>query len=230
MQIVLIPGLMNDGWVWRHQLGPLSRIAPVHIALTDGCRSLGEMADHILAETAGAIMVVGHSMGGRAALEVVARAPDRVDKLVLLDTGAAPPSPSEAEGRKRLVEIARRDGMAAVAEGWLPPMLSPEARNNRGLIDGIVAMLERCDPESFAGQQLALIHRPDHRPLLPTIACPTLCAAGSEDAWSPPTDHAEMARTIPAGRFAEIKGAGHMLPVEAPEALTRLLADFLTGE
>ena len=85
MQIVLIPGLMNDGWIWRHQIGQLSRITSVTIARTDGCDSLAAMADRILGHTAGPLMVIGHSMGGRVALEVVARAPERVKRLALLD-------------------------------------------------------------------------------------------------------------------------------------------------
>ena len=72
MQIILIPGLMNDGWVWRHQLGPLSRLGPVTIASNDGCDSLKDMASRILSASQGPLAVAGHSMGGRVALEVVA--------------------------------------------------------------------------------------------------------------------------------------------------------------
>jgi len=64
-------------------------------------------------------------------------------------------------------------------------------------------------------------------PLLPAIACPTLVATGNEDAWASPAQHAEMASGIPGATLAVIEGAGHMLPVEAPEALTRLLLDWL---
>ena len=63
MQIILIPGLMNDAWVWRLQAGPLSRIAPVTVANNDGCDSLGAMAERILALSHGPLAVVGHSRG-----------------------------------------------------------------------------------------------------------------------------------------------------------------------
>lgn len=227
MQIILIPGLMNDGWVWRHQIGPLSRIAPVTVADNDGWGSLHEMAERILATAQGPVTVIGHSMGGRVALEVVARAPERVVGLGLLDTGAGGASETEAVGRMRLVDVARREGMAAVAREWLPPMLAPANRGNDGLVAGITEMLERCTPDHFALQQQALMARPDRTVLLPSIACPALVATGSEDAWAPPVQHQAMAEALPRGTARIIGGSGHMLPVEAPEALTALLVEWL---
>lgn len=227
MQIILIPGLMNDGWVWRHQVGPLSRHAPVTIARNDGCDNLGAMAERILDVSRGPLALAGHSMGGRVAIEVVARAPERIARLALLDTGAGGVAEGEAEGRLRLAELARREGMAAVAREWLPPMLSAAGRANQKLVGSITAMLERCTPEVFAAQQRALIERPDRSELLPAIPCPTLLVAGSEDAWAPPAQHAAMADAIPGGTARIIEGAGHMTPVEAPDALTALLLEWL---
>lgn len=229
MQIILIPGLMNDGWVWRHQIGALSRIASVTVARTDGCGTLQEMAERIVSGTVGPLAVVGHSMGGRVALEVAALAPDRLAKLVLLDSGAHGPSEKERPGRMKLVETARSEGMAAVARDWLPPMLAAANRRNSGLIHGITEMLERCSPETFALQQQALLTRPDRSALPPHIPCPLLAMTGSEDEWAPVAQHEAIANAAPNGRLAVIEGAGHMLPVEAPEAVTRLLSEFLAG-
>lgn len=227
MQIVLIPGLMNDAWVWRHQIGALSRFAPVVVADNDGFDSLGAMAEHILSVGRGPMMVIGHSMGGRVALEVAVRAPGRVVRLGLLDTGAGGPGEAEAAGRMKLVDLARGQGMAAVAREWLPPMLAPANRVNQGLVGGITEMLERCTPDIFAGQQKALIERSDRTTFLSAIACPTFIAAGSEDEWASPAQHGEMAEAIPNATLRIIAGSGHMLPVEAPEALTELLVDWL---
>lgn len=227
MQIVLIPGLMNDAWVWRHQIGALSRFAQVVVAHNDGCDSLGAMAEKILSISRGPMTVIGHSMGGRVALEVVARAPGRVARLGLLDTGAAGAREVEAAGRMKLVDLARAQGMAAVAREWLPPMLAPANRDNRGLVDGITEMLERCTPQIFAGQQKALIERRDRTALLSNLACPTFIAAGSEDEWASPAQHGEMAEAMPNATLRIVQGSGHMLPVEAPEALTELLVEWL---
>jgi pimeloyl-ACP methyl ester carboxylesterase len=225
--IILIPGLMNDGWVWHGVVGALSRLAALHIARTDGCDSLAAMARRIADAVPGPMIVVGHSMGGRVALELVDKAGPRIAGLVLMDTGAGGPKSTEADGRMKLVALARDEGMAAVAREWMPPMLSPAARANAALVDGITAMLERADADIFAGQQQALIARPDRTALLATIACPLLALTGSEDAWAPPAQHQAIADAAPHGRLEVVEGAGHMLPVEAPDALAAILTAFI---
>jgi len=229
MRIVLIPGLMNDGWVWRHQIGALSRIAPVEVARNDGCDSLAAMAARILDDTRGPLWIAGHSMGGRVALEAWAQAPERIAGLALLDTGAHGPRDGEAPKRNALVELARREGLRAVAREWLPPMLSARARAEPSFVEGIVAMLERATPAIFAGQQHALLGREDRTALLPTIRCPCLVATGDEDGWAPPAQHQRMADAIPGAALRIVEGAGHMLPVEAPDAVTAMLLDWLQG-
>jgi len=227
MLIVLVPGLMNDGWVWRHQVGPLSRVAPVAIARTDGCDTLQEMADRALAIGSGPLCVIGHSMGARVAMEAALRAPERVARLGLVSSGMGPSAEGEAEGRMRLAALAREAGMAAVAAEWLPPMVGPAGRASPGLMEGITAMLRRCPPDVFAAQQNALVHRPDRRAELARLPCPTLIATGEEDRWSTAEVHREMAEQVPLSTLRIVPGAGHFLPVEEPEALTDVLLDWL---
>ncbi|MBK5264331.1 MAG: alpha/beta fold hydrolase [Alphaproteobacteria bacterium] len=228
MQIILIPGLMNDGWIWRHQIGALSRIAPVTIARTDGCGTLEEMAERIVTGTVGSLAIIGHSMGGRVALEVAAMAPYRLSSLIMLDSGAHGPTEGERTGRMQLVETAQKEGMAAVARDWLPPMLAMANRQNTGLVHGITEMLERCSSENFALQQQALLTRPDRSALPAQISCPLLAITGDEDQWATVAQHEAIASAAPDGRLEVVYGAGHMLPVEAPESVTRILEDFLT--
>ncbi|WP_176596456.1 MULTISPECIES: alpha/beta fold hydrolase [Sphingobium] len=227
LSIVLIPGLMNDGWVWHGVIGPLSRWGQVVIARTDGCDSLAAMASRIAESVSGPMVVIGHSMGGRVALELADQAAERMVGLVLLDTGAALPDLQEIEGRRKLAALARAEGMASVAEKWLPPMLAPDRREDAALIGGITAMLQRADPDIFAGQQQALIDRPDRLALLASIRCPMLAIVGSEDEWSPPAQHRDMVDRAPNARLEVVEGAGHMLPVEAPKELTEILTGFI---
>lgn len=222
----MIPGLMNDGWVWRHQVGPLSRLAPVAIACNDGAATLDAMAARILANAAGRIALVGHSMGGRIALEVVRQAPERIAALALLDTGVHGFREAERAGRERLVALARNEGMRAVADSWMPQMLAAARRDDAALVAGIADMLCRCPPEVFAAQQSAMLARADLVPLLPGIACPTLVVTGEEDGWSPPDQHEAIAAAIPGAALRIVKGAGHMLPVEDPDATAALLLEW----
>lgn len=227
MQIVLIPGLMNDGWVWRDQVGPLSRVAPVRIARNDGCDSLAAMGARLLEGADGQLWLIGHSMGGRVALEAWAQAPGRIAGMALFSTGAHGPRESERPGRMRLVELAREQGLGAVAAEWLPPMLGKSGLADGALVHGITAMLKRATPDIFAAQQRALLGREDRLPLLATISCPTLVATGREDGWASTAQHAEIAEAIPGAELRVIEGAGHMMPVEAPEAVNTMLLDWL---
>jgi len=222
--IVLIPGLMNDGWVWQAQMSRLSRLAPVFVACNDGCDTLAAMAARIADATIGPLYVAGHSMGGRVALELVATIPDRVARLALLSTGAHGKREAEVAGRMKLVALAKGKGMAAVADAWMPDMMGANA--DAEARDGVRAMLCRADPAVFAAQQQALLNRIDRTALLADINCPTLVATGEQDGWASPTQHAALAAGIPDAQLQVVPGAGHMLPVEAPETLADLLATF----
>lgn len=226
MQILLIPGLMNDAWVWRHQVGRLSRIAPVTIACNDRDASLAEMAARILAGSNGPLAVAGHSMGGRIALETFRLAPERIVGLALLNTGVHGFREAERAGRERLVALGRAEGMQPVADSWMPQMLGRAQRGDRELVSGIAEMLCRCPPDIFAVQQAAMMARADLTPLLGAIRVPTLVATGAEDGWASPAQHEEIAAAIPGAVLRIVADAGHMMPVEDPDAVTALLVEW----
>src|SRR3546814_5373064 len=108
---------MNDGWVWRKQLPALSRLGPVMVARNDGHDTLAGMARDILDRSAGPLAVVGHSMGGRVALEIARAAPERVTRLALLDTGANAAADAESGARNAPVGLARRGGQVGRGNG-----------------------------------------------------------------------------------------------------------------
>jgi pimeloyl-ACP methyl ester carboxylesterase len=185
------------------------------------------MARAALAAFDGPLGLVGFSMGGRAALEAVRIAPERIERLVLMDTGATPAREGEEVGRMELVDLAHRDGMAALAARWLPPMVHVDREADPDLIAPLAAMVARMTPEIFERQIRALLARPDSRTVLPTIACPTLVVVGRQDRWSPLAQNRDLAETIPDGRLAVIEGSGHFSPAERPEAVASVIADFL---
>jgi pimeloyl-ACP methyl ester carboxylesterase len=194
--------------------------------------SLGAMADVVLARTDGDFAVVGHSMGGRVALEVYRRAPERIRGLALLDTGyeARPRDETgerERAGRMRLVELARREGMRAMGREWLRPMVHPDRVDDATLVDAILDMIERKTVDVFEAQQRALLARPDATALLGAIACATVILCGREDAWSPPSRHEEMAQRIRGSELAIVERCGHMSPMEQPDEVSTALRTWL---
>lgn len=225
--IVLIPGLTCDERFWADQRTPLARFGEVVIPRLHDERSIGAMAEVTLAAAEGPLDVIGHSLGGRVAFEVVRQAPERVRSLVVLDTGAHPADADEPEQRRRRVEIAEAGGMEALAADWVPAMLHPARRGDADLVHAISAMVASFTLEQYLGQIGALLERPDARLVLPSITCPAMVACGVADEWSPLAQHEEIAAAIPGARLAVIEDAGHMVAMEQSEATTRLLVDWL---
>ncbi len=225
--IVLVPGLMNDGWVWRDQLPALSRRGPVVIACNDCGDTLEAMASRILGRTMGPLAVAGHSMGGRVALEMARAAPDRIDRLALLDTGAGVATEGEGASRMALVDMARSKGMDAVVDAWLPPMLAPDVPRGGPVWNGFAAMLNRANPDILERQQRALIQRRDANAVLDGLSVPVALIVGEHDVWSSPDQHRQMAARLRRPALTVIEGSGHMTPVERPEAVAAALLRWL---
>jgi pimeloyl-ACP methyl ester carboxylesterase len=173
-------------------------------------------------------------MGGRVAFEIVRRVPERVIGLALLDTAYRPfaggdHGERERAERLRLVELARSQGMRAMARDWVRNMVHPSRLSDRPLMDAIVEMLARKSPEIYAGQIKALLERPDATPVLAGIRCPTLVLCGREDSWSTLSIHKEIAARIPQSKLVVIENCGHMAPIERPERVTAALVAWLEG-
>jgi pimeloyl-ACP methyl ester carboxylesterase len=194
-----------------------------------GFSSITGMAERVLAAAPPRFALAGHSMGGRVALEVWRQAPERVTALALLNTGVHPTRESEYDSRGLLVRLARRQGMAALADEWLPPMMGAPPDRVAQVMPALKAMVQRFTAESFAGQINALLQRPDARPVLPSITVPTLLLSGTNDTWSSLSQHADMQRIVSRSTLVEIAGAGHMSPVERPDAVARALKGWLAS-
>lgn len=225
---VLLHGLLCDADTWADFIGPLSRLGHVLAADLSGIGALHDAARDVLARTTGPLIVAGHSMGGRIALEMARQAPQRCRALILMNTGYQGLGEGETEKRMHLVRTAQAGGIQAIAEPWLDGMIAPRTRNDAALLSRMRAMILRSTPASFAGQIQALIERRDATELLGRLACPVLLMSGTEDRWSPLDRHAQMASRVPDAALEAIEGAGHMAPFEAPaaclSAITRWLA------
>jgi pimeloyl-ACP methyl ester carboxylesterase len=221
-------GLLCDEAIWGDVPQRLADVADVHVVSFSGFSSLGAMAGQVLAAAPPRFALAGHSMGGRVALEVWRRAPERVTGLGLLNTSVNPTHGSERDSRALLVHLARTRGMRALAAEWLPPMMGASPARVAQVMPSLRAMVERATPEMFAVQSEALLQRPDARPLLPTITVPTLLLNGTNDGWSSVTQHARMQRSVPHATLVELAGAGHMAPIERPDAVARALRGWLT--
>ncbi|WP_201837050.1 alpha/beta fold hydrolase [Microvirga zambiensis] len=225
--IVLLPGLLCDASMWDAQRKALEPYADVRIGDFSQLDSIEAMARSALALADGPLVAIGHSMGARVAMEMVRLAPERITKLVLIDTGIDPRRDGEQEKRRELVDLAFAEGMEALADTWLPPMVHLERVADEALLAPLKDMVLRASPEQHQRQIKALLDRPNARLGLAQIACPTLVMVGRQDRWSPLAQHEEMAALIPEAELVVIEDSGHMSLVEQPEQVSQALLRFL---
>ncbi|MBT2186968.1 alpha/beta fold hydrolase [Sphingobium nicotianae] len=226
--LLLLPGLICDARIWAPQVEAL-RGRRVVMAI-DGygeADSIGAMAEQVLAAAPTRFALAGHSMGGRVALEVIRRAPERVASLALISTGTHLPRPNEADGRFALLARGVEQGMDALIDAWLPPMVYEPNHLKPGLMDNLWRMCSDCGLDMYERQIRALLARPEVESLLSGIACPTLVATGAQDSWAPPAQHEAIAAAIRGATLTIVPDAGHMIQVEQPDALTAALASWL---
>ena len=229
-RLVLLPGLLCDESIWRRQAETLYDVPEIEIPLYRSATRLEDMARIALDWADGPIAVAGLSMGARVALEMWRAAPERIERLALFDFWVGPVVEGEPARRKVLTDLAETDGMQSVAETWVASMVAPDRIDDAELIEPLHAMVCTYTPEQFKGQIEALLNRVDLWPLLPTITVPTLIAVGRQDPWRSVDQHREMAEVIPGARLEVIEECGHLSPAEQPDAVSRLLRDWLTWD
>jgi pimeloyl-ACP methyl ester carboxylesterase len=230
--LVFLPGLVCDRYVWEQPIAGLRDLADCSVVEWATENRLETMAQKVLRTSPHQFGLAGHSMGGRVALEVYRAAPERVSRIALLNTGyAARPADASGEeeerGRLALLDLARSEGMRAMARQWLPPMIHPARRNDATLAEAIVEMFARKTPDVFEAQIQAMLARPDASDVLHSIRCPALLLTGREDGWSPPERHEAMREMTKGSRLVVVADCGHMSTLEQPEAVTKALREWV---
>jgi pimeloyl-ACP methyl ester carboxylesterase len=172
--LILLPGLLNDERLWAHQMAQLADLAEIQVADLVGPDTIGAMAERVLVTRPSPFALAGLSMGGYVAFEVMRRAPERVSRLALLDTSARPDTPEQSARRRGLIELPRKGRFLGVTPRLLPQLLHPDHVRDRTIANTVVQMARSVGREGFIAQQRAIMARPDSRPDLARIKCPTL--------------------------------------------------------
>ena len=228
LPIVFIPGLMCTGRIYQHQVEELGQRRPVLLANHWSAASMKEVAASIISAAPDKFVLVGASMGGYAALEIMRQAPDRVASLILISTSAKPDAPERSKGRREQVAAARKaNNMREGTKALWPKLVHPARQEDAPLLNTFIDMAEHLGVDAFDRQIEAIISREDARPLLAKIAIPTLVVIGKDDTLIPPDEGREIAAGISCAKLAEVDHAGHMCMTERPETVTKLLVDFL---
>lgn len=225
--VVLLPGLLNDARLWAHQKAALAELADVTVGDLTRDEGLAAMAERVLAAAPARFALAGLSMGGYVALEIMRRAPERVERLALLDTTARPDTPEQTQRRKDAIAVARAGSFDKIMPTMLPNLVHPD-HMALDRVGGLAKdMAKAVGPDAFIRQQTTIMNRPDSRPGLNRIACPTAVVVGRDDALTPLDRAEEMAQLIPAARLVVIEDCGHLSAIEQPQAVSAVLRYWL---
>lgn len=226
--LVLLPGLACDAGLWAGQVPLLSGEARVEVSdVHFRFDSLEAMAQALLAEHEGPLVLAGASMGGMVALHAALQAPQRIEGLALLGTSARADTPELVRLRSQACELFEAGRMDEVLRANALLAFHPEQAADRALVEGYLALVRRAGARALIRQNRAVMARPDLRPRLASLRVPTLVAVGEADTLTPPACAREIAGAIAGAELVEVPGAGHMLTLEQPAAVARMLRDWL---
>ena len=224
---VLVPGLNCSPRLYAGQIPALWRFGAVMVADHTRDDTLPAIARRILAAAPPRFALAGLSMGGYISFEIMRQAPQRVAKLALLDTGARAETPEQTKMRLPRIELARQGRMTEVADSLFPLLVHRDRAGDEALKRLVRTMAEETGAAAFLRQQRAIIARPDSRPGLAAISCPTLVLVGDGDEATPPALSREIAAGISGSRLVVVPQCGHLSTLERREAVTGALTEWL---
>lgn len=227
--LILISGVACDDALWACQTASLQDVAAMRCVTPDRETIEANAAD-ILASAPDRFAVAGHSMGGYVALAVQRAAPERVERLALIGSGASVEQPDQNAARMTLIGLVRERGYDAMLAKLVPAMAGSDARADPEMMRGLDAMVRRAGAERFIRQQLCVAGRPDPMPALSRVTVPMIAIAGAQDRIIPPEQGAAAAAAVRGARFTLLEGCGHIAPVEKAGIVTDLLRAWLSAD
>jgi pimeloyl-ACP methyl ester carboxylesterase len=227
MPILLVPGLVSSPRIYAPVVPALWRFGPVTVANHIRDDNMALIARRILAEAPPRFALAGHSMGGYIAFEIMRQAPERVAKLALINTQARPDTPEATVRRRGMIARATGGEYRAVLDELFPGFVHPSRRDDASLRQLVYDMGDDVGVQAFVRQQMAVISRPDSRPILAAIKCPTLVLSGDEDNIIPNSLSVEMANNIRNAELVILPNCGHLPQPEQPQATADVLVEWL---
>jgi pimeloyl-ACP methyl ester carboxylesterase len=229
LPLVLIPGLLCSARLFAPQIAGLWPFGSVTVADHRRDNEMTAIAARILADAPPRFALAGLSMGGYVAFAILRLAPERVVKLAFLDTSARQDTAEQSAVREIFIGLARAGKLGEVVETLTPRFLHRNRHNDEALKRVVREMAADTGVEAFVRQQQAITSRPDSRPLLASIRCPTLVVVGEGDELTPPELAKEICTGVSGARLVVVPDCGHLSTIEKPEAVNAALAEWLSG-
>ncbi|WP_200907069.1 alpha/beta fold hydrolase [Desulfatitalea tepidiphila] len=189
--------------------------------------TMSGIASRILRNAPPQFILVGLSMGGYIAFEIMREAPERVIKLILMDTSARSDTSEQSERRSTLISRAQNGQLEQIADQLFPVLVHPLRKNDPKLKNLVRLMAAEVGPNAFVRQQNAIISRPDSRSGLGAIKCPTLIVVGDHDELTPPELSEEIADGLSGAHLIKIPECGHLSTLEKPDKVSQAIVNWI---
>ena len=214
--------------MWCAQRQALSSVANVSVANNAEYDNISKSAQAILDKAPDTFSVAGLSFGGFLVFELLKQAPERIERVVLMNTNAnAADQEFEVPLCEKLIQRAQTEGIENIAKEFIPYFVTESSRGRRDICDKIVGMAKQVGAEAYIKQTRASLSRPDSRPGLTEIRSPVLVIGAREDVLTPPHQQEELAEQIPVARLEILEQCGHMSTLEKPEEVSKLIRDWV---
>jgi len=234
MPLLLVPGLLCSPRLYARQIKGLSDVAEIVVpdwrkaplSIFDSWDKTARwVIDHM---PAGQFALAGLSLGGVIAGEIMRLAADRVGRLALLDTVMRGQNADEQAVRRARIRLANEGRFELVLGLQMARFLPAYRLPDKTLVDEVMAMCTETGAEIYKRQEELAAVRPDRRPDLPRIKCPTIVVCGRDDAATPLFMSEEIAAAIPGSELIVIEGGGHLVTMEKPEETNAILRRWLS--
>jgi pimeloyl-ACP methyl ester carboxylesterase len=218
---------LSDERLYAAQIEALSVSHDCRVFVFREHDSLGGMAEHLLSRTPERFTLIGLSLGGYVAFEIIRRQLSRLQRLVLIDTTAVADHPARKAARLADIARVREQGIEALIPELPARWLLPVHAQRPELVSLVADMARSVGAQGQYNQQTAMLARPDSHADLARVSVPTLVMCGRQDPVTPLADHEAIAARVAGATLRVIEDCGHLSTIEQPTAVGGVLAEWL---
>ena len=226
--LAMIPGTLCDDLLFSHQIAEFKDIFDCHVVDHSNSDSLYDVAANILSQMPETFSIMGLSYGGIIAFEMIRQAPERINRLILLNTNYKLPSKETLENLQKFVGMTILGDFKKITTDFLKDvMIYPGHPNLAEIRNTVLQMALNIGEKKYLNQVKAQLERPSSKKDLKNITCPTLIIAGMEDKVCPVALHQTMSDMIPNATLVILEKCGHLSTLEQPKAVNRSIRMWL---